>query len=108
MKTLYRTKQNDVLDDVCWRHYILNTVLNNMNYNQLVNETNSSILEEAKYMLVQQGPSESLDPMIDLVLKSNPHLLTLPLSLPEGVLIHLPVLEERMVEHIENVISLWD
>ncbi len=108
MKTLYRTKQYDVLDEICWRHYILNTVLNRMNYHQLANETNEAILEQTKYMLVQQGPTESLGPMVNLVLESNPHLLTLSLNLPEGILIHLPELETRMLDHIEKVLSLWD
>lgn len=113
----YRTREGDVLDEICWRHYILDQVVNSTSYSQLSTAHDPEMLLQTKYMLIQQGAaSQSLDVVLDWVLENNPHLLAkrtstelyASLSLPVGIEIFLPALPLQRAEKVIDVISLWD
>jgi phage tail protein X len=78
MSLKYRTSAGDVLDHICWRHYLGGS-----------SETPVEI---------------PLDGIVEQVLEANPRLADMGPSLPAGQIIELPDIQPRTTD----VIRLWD
>ena len=105
MSAFYSTKQGDLLDEVCWQHYIFETILEASGYDNLASEFDPNLIEQTKYLLLQQGQSAPLGPIVDRVLAVNSELAEYPLVLPAGVIIEWPAIDQDV---IDNVVSLCD
>ena len=105
MSAYYTTKQGDLLDEVCWQHYIFDTILEASGYGNNTSDLDANLIEQTKYLLLLQGQSAPLGPIVDRVLAVNSELSDYPLVLPAGVVIEWPVIDQNI---IDSVVSLWD
>ncbi len=109
MSTLYRTKDGETLDFICWRYYKSAPSLAQA---ALVAQPQAAALMqqlEENSMLdyfTQQGDNTQLLGIVEAVLNANPGLCDRDVLLPEGVEINLPDVHNDA--GTEKLIQLWD
>jgi phage tail protein X len=102
----YRSKDGDVLDWICWRHYGQQARLN-----QAARQIDPQLaladsrLDEHVQLLSQFNAAD-LRGIVEQVLDANPGLADYGSRLPAGVLIHLPDIGAQVED--AAVVQLWD
>ncbi|WP_045856250.1 tail protein X [Teredinibacter purpureus] len=106
MATVYSTKDGDMLDWICWRHYGQHARLSEATRQiepHLV-AANGGIDEEVE--MLSQFSSTDLRGIVEQVLDANPRLVDYGSRLPAGVDVTLPELEASVEQ--QDVVQLWD
>lgn len=103
---LYRTKDGEMLDWICWMHYGPRTRLMDAALATDPRLAGAGLaLEEAILPLMQYAP-DHLRGVVEAVLDANPGLAARGEVLPAGVEIRLPELDQQVED--TGVVHLWD
>lgn len=102
----YRSKDGDILDWVCWRHYGQQARLT-----QAARQIDPQLALadhriDEHIQLLSQFNTTDMRGIVEQVLEANPGLVEYGAQLPAGVTIHLPDIGAQ-VEN-EAVVQLWD
>ncbi|TQV72576.1 hypothetical protein FKG94_17900 [Exilibacterium tricleocarpae] len=102
----YVTKQNEMLDWICWQHYGQRRQLEQAarELDPLGDEIDDT-LSQALSSLSQASP-QNLAGMVESILQANPGLAALGPVLPAGVTLVLPDYSQAVEE--TQVVQLWD
>jgi phage tail protein X len=114
MSTLFRTRDGDVLDWICWKHYLqrsdlINTAINSFSgHAELLRDT-EQMADDIAGMSLDTSSASSLSPIVSIVLEANPDLVLKGPIFDSGIHIVLPVIDTEELDEIdEEVINLWD
>lgn len=104
---IYRTKENEVLDYICWKNYFQSTLLDAL----LVQETENyapgrQIMDIFDLGKLSGRTDDQLGKIVNKVLDANPGLIDYGIFLPSGLEIHLPEVDE--IDTAGEIVQLWD
>ncbi len=105
---IYYTKQNEVLDYICWKHYFKSSVLESI----LSGETDyydpgQQITGIFDIDMFVDKTDESLGKIVNKVIEANPHLVPHGIFLPSGLPVTLPDMDDG-IDTTEEIVQLWD
>lgn len=105
MEKYYRTKAGDTLDAICWQYYV-----KEINLGSAAMAVDPRLLAENTILdsgfLLNSESDQSATSAVEMVLQANLGLAAYPLTLPAGLNILLPELEQNQVDSDE--VKLWD
>lgn len=104
---IYRTKQNELLDYICWKHYYKSTLLDSI----LAQESEyydpgQEILDIFNICTMNGRTDEQMGKIVNKVLEVNPGLIDHGIFLPSGLDIYLPEIED--IATAGEIVQLWD
>ncbi|ROS05667.1 phage tail protein X [Sinobacterium caligoides] len=103
MTKTYQTLQGDMLDEICWKHYVMDAASASAALVMDPDLIGSPLLRQ---ILSQQSINGSdISTIVSRVIDENTHLLQYDVVLPAGINIILPDVQQVAVE---PVVTLWD
>ncbi len=107
MGMTYYTKENEVLDYICWKYYFQPR----MNSSLLEQETiiygeASNMMEMFDFGWLREDDDQKLNKILSKVIEANPGLVNYGLFLPSNIRIELPDL--KLDDDGETMLQLWD
>lgn len=104
---IHVTKENEVLDYICWKHYFQSTILNSL----LVQETEQydpgqHIMDIFDIGNITGRTDDQMGRIVNIVLQANPGLIRHGIFLPSGLEIQLPEIPE--IHTAPQIVQLWD
>lgn len=105
MANYYRTNEGDLLDWICWNYYVREVSLGSAAM-AIDPRLLSDDVDLDSGFLLSQSLNNGLSGAVELVLASNEGLAEYPLSLPAGLRIFLPDIDQQLVEN--DTVKLWE
>lgn len=104
---IYYTKDNEVLDYICWKHYIQS----DFNLLGMIDDTDeiNNISEIMEFLNLGWDDNDSISKLsgiLEMVIKANPGILDYGVFLPSNIPIELPELKSDYSQN--ESVKLWD
>jgi phage tail protein X len=104
---IYRTKQNECLDYICWKYYFKSTILDSLLAQEPENyDPAQDVLDIFNIGTMNGRTDEEMGKIVNRVLEVNPGLINQGIFLPSGLNIDLPEIEDIITA--SKIVQLWD